>query len=79
METKPVRYEDVKRLFGNLADHKIGEIIKSGLPFCELENIALLLAGDTDHLRDFGHLSPRAQDLYNLIRTEDDDWADDRP
>lgn len=75
---KNIRYEDVRRLFGDIADHKIGEILKSGLPFSEMEKIAVLLAGDTDHIRDFGRLSPEGQDLFNLIRTEQETSEVDR-
>ena len=78
MEKETIRYEDVRRIFGDIAEHKIGEVLKSGLEFPELERIALLLAGETDQIREFGRLTPQGQDLFNLIRTEEDDWEDDR-
>lgn len=70
-------YEEVKRLFGDISDHKVAEIISSGLPNAELEKIVVLLAGDTDHIRDTGRLAPKAQDLYNLLRRDEEAWEED--
>ncbi|MDJ0639549.1 MAG: hypothetical protein QNJ20_11985 [Paracoccaceae bacterium] len=68
--------KEIKRIFGDITDHKAAEIASSGLPVVELEKIAFLLAGDTDHGIEMGHLSPRAQDLLALLRRDDESWED---
>lgn len=65
---------EIKRLFGGISDHKAAEIAASGQPAAELEKIAILLSGETDHGIEIGHLSPGAQDLLALLRRDDEAW-----
>ncbi len=74
MDEHLISYEEVKRLFGDIGDHKIAEIISSGLPIAELEKIVVLLAADAGHIRDTGRLVPESQDLYNLLRRDEEAW-----
>lgn len=78
MDERVISYEVVKRLFGDISDHKTAEIINSGLPITELEKIALLLTGDTDHIRDTGRLAPQSQELLGLLRSDDEAWEEGR-
>ena len=72
------KYSDIKRLFGDITDHKAAEISASGISDAELEKIAVMLSGDTDHGLEVGHLSPEAQNLMALLRQDDDAWRSER-
>lgn len=72
-----VALSEIKRIFGDITDHKAAEIAGSGLPVPDLERIAVLLSGDTDHGVDIGELSPAAQDLLALLRRDDEAWEDE--
>lgn len=65
---------EIRRIFGDITDHKAAEIAASGLREAELEKIAVLLSGDTDHGIEIGHLSPAARDLMALLRSDDEAW-----
>ena len=67
-------HDEIKRIFGDITDHKAAEIAASGLSSAELEKIAVLLSGDTDHGVEIGHLSPDAQELMALLRRDDEAW-----
>lgn len=67
-------HREIKRIFGDITDHKAAEIAASGLSVLELEKIAVLLSEDTDHGVEIGHLSPEAQDLMALLRRDDEAW-----
>ena len=71
-------HEEIKRIFGDITDHKAAEIAASGLSVLELEKIAVLLSEDTDHGVEIGHLSPEAQDLMALLRRDDEAWERER-
>ncbi|MFC6637486.1 hypothetical protein GV827_21960 [Sulfitobacter sp. JBTF-M27] len=71
-------YSEIKRIFGDITDHKAAEIEGSGLSAAELEKVAAVLSGDTDHGIEIGHLSPEAQDLMALLRQDEDAWDDQR-
>ena len=67
---------EIKRIFGDITDHKMAEVSASGLSTAELEKIAIILSGDTDHGIEIGHLSPTGQDLLALLRRDDEAWEE---
>ena len=78
MERELIEHSEIKRIFGDIADHKSAEISASGLSILELEKIAALLSEDTDHGVEIGHLSPEAQNLLALLRRDDEAWEEER-
>ena len=74
MERILIEYDEIKRIFGDITDHKAAEVSASGLSVVELEKIAVLLSGDTDHGVEIGHLSPEAQALMAFLRRDDEAW-----
>ena len=72
-------YDDIKRLLGTLDDHAIAEIEATGATMTELEEVAALLAQETDVMGDLRRtLSGRAATVYNLLRKYDARWEEDR-
>ncbi len=69
---------EVRRILGDLTDHQMAEILGSGLSVAEIEKIGLLLAGETDHMREMGRLTPEGRDIYNLLRKQDEEWEAER-
>ena len=69
---------EIRRLLGDLTDHQVAEVLTAGLNVAELERIALLLSGETDHVQEMGRLTPQGRDVYNVLRKRDEDWDDDR-
>lgn len=78
MGNDTVDADEARRIFGDITDHALAEIVESGLDVAELEKIALLLAGDTDHVRERGRLSPEARRLYEILLPDEERWEDDR-
>lgn len=76
-EEATVDHTEIRRIFGDITDHKAAEVAASGLPLVELEKIAALLSGDTDHGIEVGHLSPKAQELLVLLRRDAEAWEED--
>lgn len=70
--------DEVRRIFGDITDHAVAEIVGSGVGVEELEKIALLLAGDTDHLRERGRLAPASRRLYELLLADEERWEEER-
>lgn len=72
-------YEEIKRLFGDLDDHTVAEIENSSATMPELEEVAAHLAQETDVMGDLHRtLSGRALAVYNLLRSRDAQWEEDR-
>ena len=78
MEGNIVSYTEIRRIFGDISDHQVAEIIVSGLPLAELEKIAILLAGDTDRLRESGRLTPKSQTVYDMLLANQEQWETDQ-
>ncbi|MDQ2089898.1 hypothetical protein [Marimonas arenosa] len=69
------KYDDIKRLFGDLDDHTIAEIEASGATMNELEEVVAYLAQETDVMADLRRsLSGRALAIYDLLRSQDARW-----
>ncbi len=66
--------DEIKRLFGDLTDHQIAEVLGSALPFPELERISMLLSQETDHMVEMGRLTPKGRDLYDYLLRTDEQW-----
>ncbi len=71
--------EDIRRLFGALDDHLIAEIESSGVTLAELEEIAALLAQETDVVGETRHpLTGVPRQIYELLQRRDALWDEDR-
>jgi len=72
-------YDDIRRLFGQLNDHAIAEIEGTGATLTELEEVAAHLAEEDDVMGDLRRtLSGRALTIYNLVRSYEARWEEDR-
>lgn len=70
---------DVRRLFGEINDHDVSEIVESGATLNELEEVAAHLADETDVMADLERpLTGRVRQIYQMLRTYDDRLEDDR-
>lgn len=71
----PVTHEEVKRLFGDITDHVIVEILDSGATAAELTEVAAHLAQETDVMGELERpLTGRALRIYNLLRRDEEYW-----
>ena len=74
-----ISHDEVKRLFGDISDHMIVEIIESGATISDLQEVAAHLADETDVMGEMRRpLTGRALQLYDLLRREDEGWQEDR-
>jgi urease gamma subunit len=74
-----VTHDEVKRLFGDISDHMIVEIINSGATVAELTEVAAHLAQETDVMGELERpLTGRALQLFTMLRAVDDLWQEDR-
>ena len=74
-----VKYDEIKRLFGDINDHMVVEIQSSGATMVELEEVLAHLSQQTDVMGELERpLTGRALRLYDLLRQRDDDWTIER-
>lgn len=74
MAEQNVSHEDVRRLLGDIDDHKVAEIISSAATMQELEEVAAFLAQETDVMGELERpLAGRARVIYEMI------WRDEEP
>ncbi|MBR9650517.1 hypothetical protein [Thalassovita aquimarina] len=74
-----ITHDEVKRLFGDINDHMIVEIMNSGATMVELEEVVAHLAQETDVMGELERpLDGRALQIYNLLRRADEAWEEDR-
>lgn len=74
-----VSHDELKRLFGDITDHKIVEIIDSGATIAELNVVAAYLAQENEVMGELElPLSGRARSIYDLLRREEENWEGDR-
>jgi hypothetical protein len=79
MAEMPVPYEEVKRLFGDIDEHNVVEIIESGATMIELEEVAAHLADETDVMGELERpLTGRALRIYQLLRRAEQQMEEDR-
>ena len=57
---------------------KTTEIIECNMTIAELEKMGIALSGDSDQIQEIGRLLPESQDLYNLLRIDQEQWEEDR-
>ena len=70
---------DIRRLFGEINEHKIAEIMESGATISELEEVAAHLALETDVMGEMERaLTGRALRIYELLRKDEEGWEADR-
>ncbi|MBK0399791.1 hypothetical protein H0I76_11370 [Limibaculum sp. M0105] len=71
-------HDDIKRLFGEIDEHKMAEIIAGGASMAELEEVAAHLAAQTDVMGKLGRpLTGRALRIYELLRRDEEQWEPD--
>lgn len=71
--------DEVRRLFGDIDDHLIVEIIESGASLAELEAVAASLAGQSDAMTLQQHLlAGTSLRIFNLLQQADEQWEEDR-
>ena len=74
-----ITHDEVKRLFGDINDHMIVEIMSSGATVSELNEVVAHLAQETDVMGELERpLTGRALEIYNLLRRADEAWEEDR-
>jgi hypothetical protein len=70
-----IGHAEIRRIFGDIRDHLIVEIIESGATLSELQEAAAHLAQETDVMGEMERpLTGRALAVYNLLRSEDEAW-----
>ena len=79
MAEKPVPYEEVKRLFGDINEHQVAEIIASGATMTELEEVAAHLADETNVMGELERpLTGRALRIFRMLRRDEERMQEDR-
>ena len=79
MAEMPVPYEEVKRLFGDIDEHSVVEIIESGATMIELEEVAAHLADETDVMGELERpLTGRALRIFRLLRQDEERKQEER-
>ena len=74
---KPTR-DDITRLFGDLTDHKVVEIMETGADIEQLEEAAAWLAGESDVMGEERHpLTGASEQVYQIL-TRDEQFAPER-
>lgn len=66
--------DDLRRILGDLDDHKISEILALNPDIADLEEVAMCLAGDADLVTRAGHrLSAAAARIADLLPPEEEE------
>ncbi len=66
-------HDEVKRLFGEINDHLIAEILASGATASELQEVAAHLADETDVMGELERpLTGTALRIFTLLRREEE-------
>ena len=69
--------QDVRRLFRDIDDHKVAEIVASGATLAELEQVAAYLARQTDVMGEMERpLTGRAARIYELLRRDEETFEE---
>ena len=75
----PIPYDEVKRLFGDINEHQVVEIIESGATMTELEEVAAHLADETDVMGELERpLTGRAFRIFQMLRRDVERMQEDR-
>ena len=79
MADMPIPYEEVKRLFGDINEHQVVEIIASGATMSELEEVAAHLADETDVMGELERpLTGRALWIFQMLRRDEERMQEER-
>lgn len=71
-------HDHVKRIFGDIGDHMIAEILAMDASESDLQEAAAHLAQETDVMGEMERpLTGRALRIYNLLRPLDEAWEED--
>ncbi|MDJ0630134.1 MAG: hypothetical protein QNJ44_17905 [Rhodobacter sp.] len=71
--------EEVRRIFGDISDHMIVEILSSGANITDLQEAAAHLAQETDVMGELERpLTGAALTIYNMLQREEEAWDEDR-
>ncbi len=78
MTTSTVGRADVVRMFGDIEDHKIVEILATGASASELEEAAAYLVREDDVMGELRRpLTGRAARVYEIVHREPDEVDED--
>lgn len=74
-----ISHETVRRLFGDIADHTVVEILETGASLAELESVAAYLAQEDDVLAKLrkSPLTGRALQIHEMLQRFEDTTEDD--
>jgi hypothetical protein len=79
MAETSVPSSEVRRLFGDIDDHYVEEIIESGANIAELEEVAAHLANETDVMGELEKpLTGRALRIFQILRRDEDQQHEER-
>ena len=74
-----INQDDVKRLFGEISDHTVVEILDTGATLPELEAVAAYLAQEDDVMGKQRHpLTGRELQIHEMLQRQEDAWNEDR-
>ncbi len=72
-------HDEVRRIFGDISDHVVVEILSSGATMSDLQEVAAHLAQETDVMGELERpLTGTALTIYNMLRREEEAWDEDR-
>jgi len=72
MADRTLSRADVRRLLGDIDDHKLAEIVASGATIADLERAAAYLAQETDVMGELEKpLTGHAGLIYELVRRDE--------
>jgi hypothetical protein len=73
MAETTVPSEEVRRLFGDIDEHHMVEILASGATMAELEEVAAHLANETDVMGELERpLTGRALRIFEMLRRDEE-------
>ena len=71
MAQKLIASQDIKRLFGDISNHRVVEIMETGATLAELEEVAAWIAEEDDVMGELERpLTGRAAQIYEIVASD---------
>jgi hypothetical protein len=71
--------DEVRRVFGDISDHMVTEILATGATRSDLQVVAAYRAQETDVMGELERpLTGRAAQVHDILRSVDEIWEQDR-
>ena len=71
--------DEVRRIFGDISDHMIVEILSSDATVSDLQEVAAHLAQETDVMGELERpLTGTALRIYNMLQRDEEAWDEER-